>query len=81
MTQAVGRHEQGAALGVSGSLQSIAMALAPPVGGALISNGWLTAWAMVPGGVALLGLLATGVVKKPPVVTPAPARGAGSAKA
>jgi len=72
MTQAVGRHEQGAALGVSGSLQSIAMALAPPVGGFLIGRGLLTAWAVVPAGVATLGVLATGVAKRPPKVTPVP---------
>ncbi len=76
MTQAVGRHEQGAALGVSGSLQSIAMVLAPPVGGMLIDRGLLTAWAVVPSGVAILGLLATGIAKRPPKVTPAPMRGA-----
>lgn len=82
MTQAVGRHEQGAALGVSGSLQSFAMVLAPPVGGALISSAtspdsmWLTAWAVVPAGVAVLGLLATGIAKRPPKITPAPVRGA-----
>ena len=30
ITQAVGRHEQGVAIGISGSLSSVAMALAPP---------------------------------------------------
>src|SRR6185436_16726362 len=33
ITQAVGRHEQGVAIGISGSLNSLAMTVAPPVGG------------------------------------------------
>jgi MFS family permease len=57
LTQAVGRHEQGVALGISGSLSSFAMMLAPPTGGALIDHGWLLAWATVPATMALLGLI------------------------
>lgn len=59
LTQAVGRHEQGVAIGISGSLSSIAMALAPPTGGAMLDEHWLLAWAMVPATVVALGLIAT----------------------
>jgi MFS family permease len=59
LTHAVDRHEQGVVLGISGSLSSVAMALAPPTGGALLNRGWLFEWAMIPAGVSLLGLLAT----------------------
>lgn len=59
LTQSVGRHEQGAAIGISGSLSSMAMAMAPPTGGAMIDRGWLLAWAMVPATVVVLGLAAT----------------------
>ncbi|MCX5743047.1 MAG: MFS transporter [Proteobacteria bacterium] len=64
ITQAVGRHEQGVALGISGSLSSVAMAFAPPAGGALIGQAgtdsfswWLLAYALIPAVVALLGLM------------------------
>jgi MFS transporter, DHA1 family, tetracycline resistance protein len=57
ITQVVGRHEQGVALGISGSLSSVAMALAPPTGGALINQHWLLAWALVPAAFAVLGLV------------------------
>lgn len=57
MTQRVGRHEQGVAIGISGSLNSLAMLVAPPVGGLLLDEDWLVAWAMVPAVTALLGLV------------------------
>jgi DHA1 family tetracycline resistance protein-like MFS transporter len=57
ITQSVGRHEQGVALGISQSLASIAMVLAPPTGGALIDHLWLAPWALVCAGVAAIGLL------------------------
>lgn len=56
ITQAVGRHEQGVAIGISGSLSSLAMMMAPPTGGFLIDHGWLDAWPLVAAGVAFLGL-------------------------
>lgn len=59
LTQAAGRHEQGAVIGISGSLSSIAMMLAPPTGGAMLEGHWLLAWAMVPASVVALGLIAT----------------------
>ena len=59
ITQSVGRHEQGAALGVSQSLSSIAMMIAPPAGGLLINNMLLTEWGILAGSVAVLGLIAS----------------------
>jgi MFS family permease len=58
LTQRVGRHEQGVALGISASLSSLAMTLAPPTGGVLLDHHWLLAWAIVPATAAALGLLA-----------------------
>jgi len=58
ITQAVGRHEQGVALGISGSLSSLAMTMAPPSGGAMLDEHWTLVWAMVPATVATLGLIA-----------------------
>jgi len=57
ITQAVGRHEQGVAIGISGSLSSVAMMMAPPTGGAMIDNHWLLAWALIPAGVSMLALV------------------------
>jgi MFS family permease len=65
LTQRVGRHEQGVALGISASLNSLSMTLAPPLGGSLLTlvkvddaqSGWLVAWTMVPTSAALLGLI------------------------
>jgi MFS family permease len=58
LSQRVGRQEQGIALGISASLSSLAMTLAPPVGGVLLTQHWLVAWAMVPAAAAALGLIA-----------------------
>ena len=58
ITQVVGRHEQGVALGISGSLSSLAMTMAPPTGGTMLTNGWTTQWAIVSAVAATLGLLA-----------------------
>jgi MFS family permease len=57
LTQRVGRHEQGIAIGISGSLSSLAMTLAPPTGGSLIDRHWLVAWTLVPATAAALGLI------------------------
>jgi MFS family permease len=59
ITQCVAPYEQGIALGISGSLSSLAMSLAPPTGGVLLDGGYTIAWAMVPATVAVLGLIAT----------------------
>jgi MFS family permease len=56
ITKAVGRHEQGVALGISGSLGSLAMAISPPTGGLMLNNGWTSGWAMIPMGAAARGL-------------------------
>jgi predicted MFS family arabinose efflux permease len=58
ITKAVGRHEQGVALGISGSLSSAAMAFAPPSGGAMLDHHWTLGWALIPAVVATIGLLA-----------------------
>ncbi|MBA3538004.1 MAG: MFS transporter [Deltaproteobacteria bacterium] len=73
ITQAVGRHEQGVAIGISSSLSSLAMTMAPPVGGAMIDGMWLLAWACVPATVAVLGLLAALVQRDAPSTPAAPA--------
>jgi MFS family permease len=57
LTQRIGRHEQGVAIGISGSLNSLAMLMAPPVGGVLLDHHWLLAWTLVPGATAALGLV------------------------
>lgn len=57
ITQQVGRHEQGIALGISGSLSSLAMTMAPPTGGSLLDHHWLVAWTLVPATAAALGLI------------------------
>ena len=57
LTQRVGRQEQGVAIGISGSLNSLAMTVAPPIGGLLITHGWLVAWALVPALAASVGLI------------------------
>jgi MFS transporter, DHA1 family, tetracycline resistance protein len=57
LTQRVGRHEQGIALGISGSLSSLAMTLAPPAGGSLLNQDWLVEWTLVPATAAALGLI------------------------
>jgi MFS family permease len=59
ITQQVSGYEQGIALGISGSLSSLAMSLAPPTGGSLLDGGHTLAWAMIPASVALLGLILT----------------------
>jgi MFS family permease len=63
ITQAVGRHEQGVAIGISGSLNSLAMTVAPPVGGMLIGRGSLWGWTLVPAVAAALGLVAALVTR------------------
>ena len=76
LTHAVSRHEQGVVLGISGSLGSVAMFLSPPVGGALLDNDWLLAWALIPAVVSLLGLIAVlawaGVTEKAASKAPEP---------
>jgi MFS family permease len=74
ITQRVGRHEQGVAIGISGSLNSLAMTLAPPVGGALLDQHWLVAWSLVPASAAAIGFV-TALIRRnsAPEITSAPA--------
>jgi MFS family permease len=69
ITQVAGRAEQGSAIGISGSLSSFAMMLAPPTGGILLNHHWLVAWALVPAVTAALGIIVA--VATRPRATPA----------
>ena len=66
ITHKVGRHEQGVALGISGSLSSLAMTMAPPSGGAFLKAHSTLGWALVPAGVALIGLVASLIARYSP---------------
>jgi MFS transporter, DHA1 family, tetracycline resistance protein len=57
LTKSVGRDEQGAALGVSQSLASVAQILGAPVAGLLIQRGLLAAYGLTAGGFALVGVV------------------------
>ena len=71
ITQAVGRHEQGVAIGISGSLSSLAMTMAPPTGGLMLNAGSTLGWALVPATVMSLGLISTLISRKPRLPSPA----------
>jgi MFS family permease len=77
LTQSVGRHEQGTAIGISGSLSSVAMAMAPPTGGFMLDHHWLLAWALVPATVVTLGLILTLATRGQRPAPPAEARAKG----
>ncbi len=75
LTQRIGRHEQGVALGITGSLNSLAMLVSPPAGGVLLNQDWLFAWTLVPAVASLLGLLVALAARRsappaPPATTP-----------
>ena len=53
ITQLVGRHEQGIALGISGSLSSLAMTIAPITGGFWLDSNNTLGWSMVAAAAAL----------------------------
>lgn len=57
ITKSVGRDEQGAALGASQSLSSIAQIIAAPTAGLLIQRGQLWAYGLTAGGFALIGVI------------------------
>jgi DHA1 family tetracycline resistance protein-like MFS transporter len=57
ITQATPREEQGVVLGLTQSLNSVALIIAPPLGGFLIEKGWLTTWGLVASAVAFIGLM------------------------
>jgi MFS family permease len=80
ISQLAGRQEQGVALGISGSLNSLSMTIAPPIGGALlglagpvehIDQRWLVAWTLVPATAAAIGLVAALVARKRGLAEPA----------
>jgi MFS family permease len=66
ITTAVGRHEQGTALGISGSLSSMAMVIAPPTGGVLLDNDLPGLWPLVSATMVSLGLLVALARRRPP---------------
>jgi len=57
ITKATPPDEQGAVLGLTQSLTSVAQITAPPLGGFLIQHGDLTGWGLVASGVAFAGLV------------------------
>jgi DHA1 family tetracycline resistance protein-like MFS transporter len=57
ITHAASREEQGVVLGLTQSLQSIAMIVAPPLGGILIEHGQLTGWGLAASAATLAGFL------------------------
>ena len=57
VTQVAGRDEQGAVLGLTQSLTSIAQILGPTLAGVLIDHRLLAVWALVAAGVAFVGWL------------------------
>jgi MFS family permease len=81
ITKQVGRHEQGAAIGISGSLNSLAMTIAPPIGGNLIGLAgplehiveprWLIVWTLLPATAAVIGLIAALIARKRTAAEPA----------
>ncbi len=58
ITQKASKQEQGVVLGLTQSLTSISAIIAPVIAGALIDRGWLAAWAIGVGLVALCGMIA-----------------------
>jgi len=73
ITQVAGRREQGVALGISGSLSSFAMMLAPPTGGFLLDHGHLLAWALVPATTAAIGFFVAAGARPSTPASTAPA--------
>ena len=57
ITQKAGRSEQGVVLGLTQSLNSVALIIAPPLGGFLIERGWLTFWGLTASAIAFIGLM------------------------
>jgi MFS family permease len=57
ITQQADRREQGVVLGLTQSLMSVAQILAPLLGGFLIDQGQLAAWALVASAASLVGLV------------------------
>ncbi len=58
ITHKASKQEQGVVLGLTQSLTSVSAIVAPVIAGALIDRGWLAAWAIGVGLVALCGMIA-----------------------
>lgn len=58
ITHKASKQEQGVVLGLTQSLTSISAIIAPVIAGALIDRGWLAAWAIGVGLMALCGMIA-----------------------
>ena len=65
ITQKAGKREQGVVLGLTQSLTSVSAIVAPIIGGSLIDRGYLNAWAISMGAVALIGMLVSLRTAKP----------------
>ncbi len=59
VTRHVSREEQGVVLGLTQSITSVCAIAAPILAGALIEQGWLTAWALVAAGTCVAGVAAS----------------------
>jgi multidrug resistance protein len=57
ITQQAGKREQGVVLGLTQSITSICQIIAPIIAGTLIDRSQLAAWALVTGGIAVIGTL------------------------
>ena len=57
ITQKAGRSEQGAVLGLTQSIMSVAQIIGPFVGGMLIDGGWLAGWALLAAVIAAVGMI------------------------
>jgi predicted MFS family arabinose efflux permease len=80
LTKSVGRHDQGAVLGTSQSLSSLAQMIGQPLAGFLIGRGLLPLYGVAVGAIALLGALlslspepaADGALERSPATPRAP---------
>jgi MFS family permease len=57
VTHVTSRAEQGVALGLTQSLFSVAAIISPLIGNALIDGGLLTGWALLAGGISVIGFV------------------------
>ena len=64
ITKCAPRSEQGAVLGISQSLMSLAQVIAPMASGALIDRNMLLAWSLLAGALCLVGLAFSAKVGK-----------------
>jgi MFS family permease len=58
VSQSARRDEQGVVLGLNQSLNSVAQIIAPAIGGLFIEKKFLSAWAWLPAGCAVVGIVA-----------------------